>query len=528
MKKSGILLSFFAGIFMMILTGACRQSDKGKSTKSADTAGNMKIGWASANITPDKPILLAGQFHARVSEGVRDPITATALAIESGEGDNTEKAIMISCDLVGINDNLRDEVRKRLKETLPQVKSEQILINATHTHTAPLIGTDTDSKSFYGVELEAMSPAACLEFVSERVAKAAEQAWKERKPGGISFGLGQAVVGHNRLRVTMDGKSAMYGKTNVPEFSHLEGLEDHSVNLLYTWNRNSELTGVVINLASSSQVSEQDYLVSADYWNDTRLEVRKRLGKDLFILPQCSAAGDQSPHVMIGEKAEARMQRLMFSDSIQTGRSSIGQRKQIAVKIADAVTSVLPYMKNCIEWSPKFAHRTENVQLSRRLIGMEDVKSAIKESEEYKKQYEQMLADIAKDPTFKQKNHWYFDITRTYTLTKRGKSVSERFELEKKQPKMPVEVHVLRIGDVAIATNPFELYLDYGMRIKGRSPAVQTFLIQLTGSGTYLPVARSVAGGSYGAVPASTLIGPEGGQELVEKTLEMINTVFRQ
>jgi hypothetical protein len=159
---------------------------------------------------------------------------------------------------------------------------------------------------------------------------------------------------------------------------------------------------------------------------------------------------------------------------------------------------------------------------------MEDVKSAIKESEEYKKQYEQMLADIAKDPTFKQKNHWYFDITRTYTLTKRGKSVSERFELEKKQPKMPVEVHVLRIGDVAIATNPFELYLDYGMRIKGRSPAVQTFLIQLTGSGTYLPVARSVAGGSYGAVPASTLIGPEGGQELVEKTLEMINEEFGQ
>ena len=40
---------------------------------------------------------------------------------------------------------------------------------------------------------------------------------------------------------------------------------------------------------------------------------------------------------------------------------------------------------------------------------------------------------------------------------------------------MPVEVHIIRIGDVVIATNPFELYLDYGMRIKGRSPAVQTF-----------------------------------------------------
>ena len=99
--------------------------------------------------------------------------------------------------------------------------------------------------------------------------------------------------------------------------------------------------------------------------------------------------------------------------------------------------------------------------------------------------------------------------------------------MEKKQPKMPIEVHVLRIGEIVIATNPFELYLDYGMRIKARSPAVQTFIVQLTGSGSYLPPSRSVAGGSYGAVPASTLMGPEGGQELVEKTLEMINAVWQ-
>ncbi|MDD4193345.1 MAG: hypothetical protein PHI28_18560 [Mangrovibacterium sp.] len=91
---------------------------------------------------------------------------------------------------------------------------------------------------------------------------------------------------------------------------------------------------------------------------------------------------------------------------------------------------------------------------------------------------------------------------------------------------MPVEVHVIRLGDVVFATNPFELYLDYGMRIKARSQTVQTFLVQLSGSGTYLPVSRSIAGGSYGAVPASTLMDPEGGQELVEKTLEMINRIM--
>lgn len=108
----------------------------------------------------------------------------------------------------------------------------------------------------------------------------------------------------------------------------------------------------------------------------------------------------------------------------------------------------------------------------------------------------------------------------------RGQSVKERYELEKVQPRLPIEVHVLRIGDVVFATNPFELYLDYASRIKARSPAIQTFVVQLAGGGTYLPTERSVAGGAYGAVPASTLIGPEGGLELVESTLVLIDSVW--
>jgi hypothetical protein len=110
----------------------------------------------------------------------------------------------------------------------------------------------------------------------------------------------------------------------------------------------------------------------------------------------------------------------------------------------------------------------------------------------------------------------------------RGRSVKERYELEKVQPKMPIEVHVLRLGDIAMATNPFELYLDYGIRIKAQSPSIQTFMINLAnGSSGYLPPSRSTAGGSYGAEPASTLIGPEGGQELVVKTLEMISSEWK-
>lgn len=93
----------------------------------------------------------------------------------------------------------------------------------------------------------------CRESASDQIAKAVEQAWKNRKPGCISFGLGQAVVGHNRLTAYTDGRSRMYGKTDQPDFSHIEGYEDHSVDLLYTWNAYCELTGVLINVAVPSR-----------------------------------------------------------------------------------------------------------------------------------------------------------------------------------------------------------------------------------------------------------------------------------
>jgi hypothetical protein len=79
-----------------------------------------------------------------------------------------------------------------------------------------------------------------------------------------------------------------------------------------------------------------------------------------------------------------------------------------------------------------------------------------------------------------------------------------------------------------MCTNRFEYYLDFGMRIKARSKALQTFVVQLAGEGTYLPTTRSMKGGSYGAYIASTPIGPEGGQLIVEECVKNINEMFEK
>jgi hypothetical protein len=51
---------------------------------------------------------------------------------------------------------------------------------------------------------------------------------------------------------------------------------------------------------------------------------------------------------------------------------------------------------------------------------------------------------------------------------------------------------------VAVATNEFELYTDSGVQMKARSPAVQTFVIQLSGPGSYLLTARATTSSATG------------------------------
>ena len=92
---------------------------------------------------------------------------------------------------------------------------------------------------------------------------------------------------------------------------------------------------------------------------------------------------------------------------------------------------------------------------------------------------------------------------------------------------LPTEVHVMRLGSIAIATNPFELFLDYGNQIKARSRAAQTFVVQLAnGCEGYLPTEKAERGSHYSAYVSSGRTGHEGGNLLVEKTLDILNEMW--
>ncbi|HOX50328.1 MAG TPA: hypothetical protein PKY05_02480, partial [Fibrobacteria bacterium] len=250
------------------------------SSLSAPAKAPLSVGWSTIDITPEKPVALVGQLHKRISQRVLDPLTATALALETKTPEGqSEQAILVSCDVLYIRKSMLDKARDLLKTKLPDFDANKLALNATHTHTGPGFA-DEDFGDLYDVSEDdgVMKASEYGAFFAEKVAQVAAQAWQKRKPAGMSWGLGHAVVGMNRRARYFDGSAVMYGATNRPEFSGIEGYEDHSVNILATWDTGGALTGLVLNVASPSQVSEHQFQLSADYWHDTRVELRRRLG----------------------------------------------------------------------------------------------------------------------------------------------------------------------------------------------------------------------------------------------------------
>ncbi len=459
----------------------------------------LLVGTASTDITPDEPVPLCGQFHLRVSQSTETPITANVLALESRDGARSvDLAIMVSCDVVYIPADVLEMVRQEVTKRLPDLETLKIFLAATHTHTAPelLLG------KWVLPEEGVMSVEQYRTFFAERVADAVVKAWEGRAAGSVSWGLGHAVVAYNRRAVYANGSARMYGPTNVPEFRGLEGYEDHDVPVLFAWNAAGELIGMAVNVSCTSQEVESRSAVNADFWHPVREALHQKYGDQVCVLGWTGAAGDQSPHLMYRKAAEERMRNLR----------GLTRLEEIARRVVRAVDEAYEVVKEDRHAEVPLVHKVETVRLPMRLVTEGEYAEA-------KSGVEQAAAQIEKDPKA---------ADRVYRRMKWYEVTVNRFEAQKTDPRPmhETELHVVRIGDAVVCTNQFELFTEFGIRIKARSKAVQTFVVQLVGPGTYLPTERAVRGGHYSAIVHSNLVGPEGGQVLVDRTVELIDSMW--
>ena len=482
----------------------------------------IKIGWAQTSITADRPLLMIGQMYHRVSEYVRDPITATALALDNGE----TQAVFVSVDMTEYPTHITELLKEKLS-AVTDLNFENISIGATHTHNSSDFYSDfmrDDNAYVFGADIlppapvgeDALHGGEAQAFLVERLAGVIARAWQNRKSGGISYAHDYAVVGFNRRPIFQkpDGpETVMYGDCSRDDFVGFESGADSSVDLLYTWDVDGRLTGVAVDIPCPSQVFELHRFITADYWGFTRAAIREALG-NVYVLPLCGASGDISPLDLVRiSKYNKQALRDWGGQTKEVFRNFDMTREceEIAERIAQAVVRGYKTARNYIDYTPAFAHKVLRLDLPLRLVSKEAYEASAKEVKHIKR-------------TFSKENPMEMaDVVRAFEP--QGDVL--RWELQQKTKVFPCVSHFVRIGEIGIMTNPFELYHEYAQRMKARVKAQQLFVVQLSnGLGGYLPTEAAVHGGSYSSKPASTICGPEGGNMLVEKTIEVLNSLF--
>ena len=462
--------------------------------------GSLRVGAAVVDITPSRPVALMGQFHTRIAQRVETPLRAVALAVDSGSAADG-RVVWIACDLTALPRSVLERFRARFKARVPGLDGRQVILSATHTHTAPVLSEDFEELLIRYPLPEVGSllrPQEYVEFLVEKLCQVAAEAWAKLEPAGVSWTLGFAAVGENRRAGFTTGETRMYGNTAEPGFRRLEGGQDPGVETLFFWDSHKRLLAAAVNVNCPAQEVEERTVIHADFWHEARERIRRGVGKpDLPVLGWCGAAGDLSPHPMLRRAAEARMNRLR----------GVSREQELGRRISGAVLDTLEVARSDIRWRVPLVHRVEEMRLTPRAIRPEEYEEARRALSEYAK---------LREPD-----------SRTRALMGLERSIVDRYEESEPRPFM-AEVHVVRIGDVAIASNPFELFSEYGVQIKARCPALQTFIVQLSnGYGLYVPSEAAVRGGGYSGRPHVSRVGPQGGQQLVDATVHALERLFR-
>ncbi len=494
----------------------------------------LLIGWAEESIVPNKKVSLEGQFYERISDYVESEICVTAMAVESG----SEQLILVSADVVHINEGVVVVSREKFAKICPDVDPKNLVIAATHSHTSlkmanPVSGSN---KSWDSVAIldeflpkgkiyqeltspdeSVITPEEATEFFTDKIAAAAQCAWENRGEAYYTNEFGRAPIGMCRRAIYDDGSGQMWGDTNTANFVELEGGNDSGIELLYTFDANKNLTGIVANIACPAQILGQRSFISADFWGRAKANLREKFGEQIYLLGVTGAAGDQCPRDLVRwVNPETPIKDPNISRPNYIRRKAdpsmfdISGCNKAGKRIFNEIISVFEEITE-LQQDGIFRHKVIHLNLPLRKVTMTEYENAVREIEYYVE---------------RNKDKEVFNFEDNARLHVHAGTI-KRFREQQFAEVYPIEYHVIRLGNIAIATNPFELFLNYGNRIKARSFAEQTFIIQMcNGACGYLPTEKAEKAGHYSAYISSGNVGHEGGDLLVRNTVAEINKMW--
>jgi hypothetical protein len=248
-------------------------------------AEGWKAGVATANITPKRPMWMAGYAaRTRPAEGKMHDLWAKALALEDGAG---QRAVLVTLDLVGIDKGLADAIRDELK-TKHQLERSQIALNCSHTHSGPVVARNLRPMHFYALDADQQSLVkAYADKLQGTVVEIVGKALAALAPADIGWGSGTASFAVNRRNNPADQVPGLRAA------GMLAGPQDHDVPVLVVRSADGKLIAVAFGYACHATVLD-GYDWSGDYPGFAQIELEKaHPGCTALFWAGCGA--DQNP-----------------------------------------------------------------------------------------------------------------------------------------------------------------------------------------------------------------------------------------
>lgn len=464
---------------------------------------SIKIGFGIADITPDKKAALVGQFETRITEEIGSRLTATAMAVKTGE----KVTIWASCDLLAVFDSTVKRAAEKISEKIADFSIDDLAVSATHIHTAPYVERDGESTliSFCfdeKTQSEIISPEEYMEIVTDGIAKAAFEAIGNMRDSYVETAVSRIKTGYNRRVTYTDGTSAMYGSVRRPDFLCLEDHNGGPVNLMYVRSaEDNSLFGVVANVPCTAQVVENKEYITCDYWGYTREYLKDKLD-GVTVLPLIGSAGDLSPRDLI-----------CSVDGEPDMRDEDGCR-YLGEKIAE---EIIRFKDNTLaRYDTDAVHEVVYADLP--------MWNPTKEIYDEAKAYIQKLREKYGEDFDKVFREFSMPFDEVLKFSE-SEVVIRRYENLTEYIKTPI--HALKFGNAVLLSNPFELFIQYADRIKAANMDVHIFDVQLTnGCYGYLATRRALRGGGYSALIFNGKCAPDGGDKLVTESIELVKKLY--
>jgi hypothetical protein len=335
--------------------------------------------------------------------------------------------------------------------------------------------------------LAARPDPAFVARLEAAILEAAEEALARREPVTLVAGTGRLEqMGWNRRAMFADGTSRMYGHSGQPDFIGMEGPRDPTLPVIAARGEDGAIRGLLTGFATHPNAIENACVYSADIPGAAREVVKAALGQ-IAVLYFTGAAGNTAPSILDPHDPEQP-----WRGEVGLRRSGLYLGGEVLKTLAGAVTPME---------AP--ALRLQQADLSLPLRAWPD----------------------AGDPTFPE------PLVNTAWAAARPyyqRAAEEWTRRRAEEPSVPTRVNVLRIGDAAICTNPAELFVEFGLAMRARSPARVTLVAELTdGYVGYVPTRRAFARGGYETwLAPSSQLAPEAGEEIVAATHRLLDGAF--